>query len=692
MNIIADESKLKSDAGAILVIEKIKSFNLDDNALIYYNFPFYRGETLEELIQAHILYLSKVYGIIAFRTVASASYLDAKIIKQIDELDSHLFSKINKVEELRKGRRDLKINITPIVVVCDNSQKEEEVVTIKLNEIKETIEKNKAQELTDKEFNILVATIEGTKRSKQKKDRDISDEKLTKGKILSLIQQQETVFDLEQKRAALNTIDSPQRIRGLAGSGKTIILTMKAALYHLQNPDSLILYTYFTKSLYGQIKYLIEKFYRDFSENQEPDWSRIHILHGWGGVSLKGVYSEACFDNDISPMSFPEAKRNNSANPFGYACMTLLKYNIKQKYDLSLIDEGQDFPLHFYQLCYALTKNRRIVWAYDDFQNIFDTKIQDEKETFGKSADGTYLVDFSRNENQLQDIVLHKCYRNPKRALVAAFSLGLGIYNTKVLQRLENNQHWIDLGFAVEEGDSSDGIKMVISRLDENSPMDTNNYFGNNTIKFKKFNDIDDECAAVAKDIIKQIRIEKLKPDDICVISLDEKHINNYFQRIEKHLQRNDIKVFNMLSAPNNNIYFSIENHVTLSSINKAKGNEVGMVYIVGVDAAFTENNIDYIIYRNKIFTAITRTKGWVVITGMGDCFDLFEKEIRQLEENNYKFIFKQPSKDSTNTIFRRMDERQSLINQINKKISDLIRTGLQTDDVLKMIDLNQKK
>lgn len=147
-----------------------------------------------------------------------------------------------------------------------------------------------------------------------------------------------------------------------------------------------------------------------------------------------------------------------------------------------------------------------------------------------------------------------------------------------------------------------------------------------------------------------------------------------------------------MLSAPNNNIYFSIENHVTLSSINKAKGNEVGMVYIVGVDAAFTENNIDYIIYRNKIFTAITRTKGWVVITGMGDCFDLFEKEIRQLEENNYKFIFKQPSKDSTNTIFRRMDERQSLINQINKKISDLIRTGLQTDDVLKMIDLNQKK
>ena len=692
MNIIADELKLRHDAGAILVIEKIKSLDLDNEALIYYNFPFYRGETLDDLVQAHVLYISKIYGIIAFRIIASIDKLNEHMRKQIDELDSHLFSKINKIEELRKGRRDLKINITPIVVVCDGDSKNNDGFSIvSINGIKKCIEENKTEELSSNDFKILVATIEGTKRSKQKKDRDISDEKLTKGKVLSLIQQQETVFDLEQKRAALNTIDSPQRIRGLAGSGKTIILTMKAALYHLQNPDSLILYTYFTKALYGQIKYLIEKYYRDFSDNQEPNWNNIQILHGWGGASLAGVYSEACSDNHISPMSLPEARRNNVKNPFDYACMSLLKHNIKSKYDLTLIDEGQDFPIHFYRLCYALTKNRRIVWAFDDFQNIFDTKIQDEKETFGQK-DGHFLVDFSLNENQLQDIVLHKCYRNPKRALIAAFSLGLGIYNTRVLQRLEDNQHWNDLGFVVEKGDSSVGAQMIISRPNENSPIDKNEYFGENTILFKKFRDIDEECNAIAKNIIKQIRTEKLRPDDICVISLDEKHISNYFSRIEKLLQKNDIKVFNILNAPNNNIYFSIENHVTLSSINKAKGNEVGMVYIVGVDAAFSENNIDYTVYRNKIFTAITRTKGWVVISGMGDRFNFFQKEIEQLQKNDYKFIFTQPSHDSTNTIFRMMDERQSLINQINKKISDLLKTGVQTEDVLRMIDLNQKK
>jgi len=76
----------------------------------------------------------------------------------------------------------------------------------------------------------------------------------------------------------------------------------------------------------------------------------------------------------------------------------------------------------------------------------------------------------------------------------------------------------------------------------------------------------------------------------------------------------------------------------------------------------------------------------------MGDRFNFFQKEIEQLQKNDYKFIFTQPSHDSTNTIFRMMDERQSLINQINKKISDLLKTGVQTEDVLRMIDLNQKK
>ncbi len=47
----------------------------------------------------------------------------------------------------------------------------------------------------------MTATIEGTANLKHKKERQITtDEQLTKGKILTLIQNKEAVFDIEQKK------------------------------------------------------------------------------------------------------------------------------------------------------------------------------------------------------------------------------------------------------------------------------------------------------------------------------------------------------------------------------------------------------------------------------------------------------------------------------------------------------------
>lgn len=51
-------------------------------------------------------------------------------------------------------------------------------------------------------------------------------------------------------------------------------------------------------------------------------------------------------------------------------------------------------------------QNEKIVWAYDDFQNIFNVKIQDERATFGKNENGKYNVDFDRDNLPNQDIVL----------------------------------------------------------------------------------------------------------------------------------------------------------------------------------------------------------------------------------------------------------------------------------------------
>lgn len=681
MNIIADQLKLNNDPNALLLIQKINEQGFDAN--IYYNFPFYRGETKEDLIQAHVLLVSKQYGIIFFRCLESEQAFNEEERRKIESLDSHIFSKVNKREEFRIGRRDLKINLTPFFVVPNLKNPQEGFITIA--DVPQSITANEKTKLTESEFDILVATIEGTVNLKSKKDRIIPDtEKISKGKVLSILQGYEAVFDNEQKRAALNIIDSPQRIRGLAGSGKTIILTMKAALFHLQNPEANILYTYFTKALHGQVKYLIEKYYRDFSDNKEPDWNKIHILHGWGGRALRGVYSDTCFENNIPPIPLSDAKSNNRKDPFNYVCEQIEKYDLKEKYDLTLIDEGQDFPKYFYRVCRKITKNSRIVWAYDDFQNIFDVDIQDEKETFGKDSRGNYYVDFSRNENSLQDIILYKCYRNPRFSLISAFCLGLGIYNNKVLQRLENNKHWEDLGFVVEKGTSKDNDDMVVSRPERNSPSDTNKYFDQKSISAYTFKDLPKECQFIIDNIVRDVREQGLRPDDICVISLDQRNISTYFEMIQKGLTESGINVFNLLEAPYNNTDFLIENHVTLATINKAKGNETGMVYIVGTDQVF--KNKDFIIERNKLFTAITRSKGWVTLTGFEEA-KLCERELDLLEKNDFKLVFRQPSKKDTRTILRGMSEQQSFLNDMSRRIQDFSKSaGLTTEQIIRII------
>ncbi|MBP2617855.1 DEAD/DEAH box helicase [Chryseobacterium jejuense] len=688
---LGDPSKLDNDLIAKIVIDKIESLNID-NSFTYHNFPLYRGEVKDDIINAHVLFVSQEFGVIFFRCFEEKIELNQNELLKLDELDSHILAKISRASELRNGRRDLKINVTPKLFLNDNIDLEGEDY-VKIANINEVIQSNKKETLSDENFSILTSTIEGSYRLNSKKERTISEsnpKENTKGKILNIIQNQITSFDFEQKRAALNNIESPQRIRGLAGSGKTIILTMKAALYHIEHPEEDILYTYYTKALYGNIKYLIEKYYNEFSEYGSPNWDKIHILHGWGGKGVKGVYSTITEDNNITPISFIDAKIKNSKNPFEFLFDKLDTESLKIKYGLSLIDEGQDFPQSFYRVVRKITNKSRIVWAYDDFQNIFDVKIQDEKETFGKDENENYYVDFSRDQNSLQDIVLHKCYRTPRILLLNAFALGLGIYNNPVLQRLEDNDHWIDLGFEVETGDSKTNSEMVISRPEKNSPIITNELFKENAISLKIFDNIREECQYVAELIYKDITEEELNPEDISVIGIDGKHISGYFENITNILSERGINCFNHLNAPYNNKIYSKEGLVTLSTLNKAKGNESGMVYIVGTEYAFINKN--YIIDRNKIFTAITRSKGWVVMTG-------FEKaqqcqlEMDLLKENKYKFKFTQPSGTSTRMILRGMTKQQSILNEINIRVQELSKIGLTEAQIMELIkELNTKK
>lgn len=696
-----NETLVKNEPAAKALISSL--FNIDaevefQNATVYHQFPIYPNFDTSKTISANVIFLSQTYGIFIFQCVEYEDGLDLEVYNErLREIDRLIYAKILKESpKLQRGRRDLKVEITPVIYLHkgDANASSEFNIVYSEKQLREIIHSSEMDALSKEDFKDLKATIEGSKgiiRSNQRPIKNTEDFKNSKGAILNAIENEIYNFDIEQKRSALFIIDGPQRIRGLAGSGKTVILAMKAAIIHLQYPDANVLYTYYTKSLNDIVKNLITRFYRQFAD-RDPNWDKINIMHAWGGRAMEGVYYNTCKLNDVEPINFTSAVTLNSKDPFDYICEQLNKHNLKQRYDYTLIDEAQDFPPHFYRICRQITTNNRVVWAYDDFQNILDVKIQNEKETFGKSPDGEYYVDFSKGSNSLQDIILHKCYRNPRKILVSAFALGLGIYNKnesnrrKVIQRLENNEHWLSLGFNIESGDSSDGSLMIISRPQDNSSEIKNTLLDDeHIIKVRGFQDINREVNFIVDSIRDDISKE-LNPEDISVVCMDNRNVKMYFEKIAIKLREHDIKVFNLLNASSTNKFFKVKNHVTLSTIFNAKGNEAGSVFICGTDSVF--NQKDDITERNKIFTAMTRSLAWVTISGIGNSMSVCVDELQKLVENNYKLKFKQPTENEVNTIRQEIDTNQKILNELERLAEKLEREGYSKEDIQKQFSL----
>jgi superfamily I DNA and RNA helicase len=674
------------------------------DSTIYHQFPIYPESDGISTIAANVIFMSREHGVFIFQCIECSQRENFNLGEyelKLAEVDRLIFSKILKESpNLQKTRRSLKFDITPLIYLNNFSGKppqgKEFDIILNDNQLEKIISDSFIEGLLSRtEFRDLKASIEGSKAIPKHKDRKLdnsSDYKNSKGAILSAIENEIYNFDLEQKRAALFIVDGAQRIRGLAGSGKTVILAMKAAIIHLQNPDAIVLYTYYTKSLNDIVKNLITRFYRQFAD-RDPNWDKILIMHAWGGRYIEGVYYNACKLNNIPSINLSEAKSKRPADPFDYVCEQLNQINLIKQYDYCLMDEAQDFPPNFYRICRKITKRNRVVWAYDDFQNILNIKLQNEKKTFGKGPDGNYYIDFSKKDEELQDIVLHKCYRNPRKILITAFSLGLGIYNKShngkyhMIQRLENNEHWESLGFNVEKGDSSDGSKMIIGRPENNNAIIKDKLLDTeDIIKIYKADEFKDELDYIVESILEDLKKE-LNPEDISVICMDNLNVKVYFNYIEKRLNKEGIKSFNLLNVVSENKFFKVTDHVTLSTIYRAKGNESGSIYIAGIDSVFSAK--DSLIERNKIFTAMTRSLGWVTLTGVGDFVDYCRTEVETLQANNYKLKFTQPSEKEVITIRQEIDKRQKLLNKIERIADDLVKeSGVSKDEIVDQLKL----
>lgn len=375
------------------------------------------------------------------------------------------------------------------------------------------------------------------------------------------------------------------------------------------------------------------------------------------------------------PLNYRAAKVKYPNNPFEGICKELLDLielkNISLKlYDYILVDEAQDFPSSFFKLAYQTFKNedkRNLSFAYDELQTLSNSHMPTGEEMFGQDSQGRALVNFDNKENCPRvDIVLPICYRNTQWALTVAHALGFGIYRqaepgekTNLVQFFDDLTIWKDIGYKVLGDTKLDYNKDVtLMRSEDATPQYFNSLLDSkDALLYRKFDSCDNEYLEVAKSIQKDINEQELDPDDILVI------FANRQQSYEKYsLLENYLTALNISSVmPGINIdrdTFTSKNSVTCTHIYRAKGNEKPMVYLL--DAEYGIEDADKITGRNMLFTAITRSRAWVRIFGVGSNMQQLICEINKcVVQNNYKLSMHIPEKDDI-----------ANLNVVNKKLT----------------------
>jgi superfamily I DNA and RNA helicase len=488
-----------------------------------------------------------------------------------------------------------------------------------------------------------VTTIKPSK----KRTKVVRDE--SRGAVLKKIEREIANLDRWQKRAAIESPEGPQRIRGLAGSGKTIVLALKAAYLHAQHPEWKIAVVFFSRSLYAQFEDLIRRFSFEHL-NDEPNWQNLRVMHAWGGSDRDGLYTELAQYSGVTPRNFLYAReRYGRDGAFVGVCTELLSATASEPpdpmYDAVLIDEAQDLPGQFFQLVYRFTRPpKRITWAYDELQQLSEAAMPTVDGLFGTDMDGHARVHLTNREGQPgQDIILPVCYRNTPWALTLAHALGFGIYRRGgLVQHFDDPALWTEIGYDVRAGRLETGERVTLQRDRSSYPK----YFEDllepaDAVVSRVFADEIEQADWVARSVRRNIEEDELEHDDILIILPDAYTAKQQATIVTDALNRQGIGAHLAGVTTSRDEIFTRES-IAIANIYRSKGNEAPMVYVL--DCQHCVSGRELITLRNTLFTAITRSRAWVRLCGWGPGMGRLVDEIEAVRDHQFRLGFTVPT------------------------------------------------
>lgn len=690
INIVRGDLKSKPESSKQLA-DFFESMDIPCEGTLYVGYPIIGTSTGGYQIDA--LFISREKGLIVFNIEEGIdNTIDYKDIQ--DENFTKLQSKLVQNKELTQKRK-LVVDINTVTYAPSWSSKLDDEdgykCCINNDELTDFIES-----LTWPNggyYENLMSVIQSVTTIRQSKSRAYVKNENSRGSILKKLEDSIANLDRNQSAAVIETVEGVQRVRGLAGSGKTIILALKVAYLHAKNPEWKIAVTFNTRSLKDQFRKYIRTFSYEHS-NAEPNWDNIDIIHAWGMPTSEGIYFNICKDHNIEYLDFTSAKQISAiyGKEFDAVCIKALNEIsvFKQKYDLIVIDEAQDFSKEFLRLCYSILKDpKRLVYAYDELQSLNTKLMPSPEELFGKDDAGKVLVNLVNDKNKPKaDIVLYKCYRNPLETLTAAHALGFGVYRDSLVQMFDNSTLWKDVGYEVTHGNLADGENVVLKRNSYSSPDFLSEHSDiDDLLVFKSFNNDEEQVDYVVSQIEKNIKEDELNLDDIMVINTDplttKKVVGVFRQRLF------DVGInSNLAGVTSSPDVFYTGDAITFTGIFRAKGNEAAMVYVINSQYCYSGVNLSK--RRNILFTAMTRSKAWVRVCGYGEGMQGLVDEYNKVKGNEFTLSFKYPTADERahlNIVNRDMSEQereriQKNQQNLNELFNDLSEGRIKKEDI----------
>ena len=173
-------------------------------------------------------------------------------------------------------------------------------------------------------------------------------------------------------------------------------------------------------------------------------------------------------------------------------------------------------------------------------------------------------------------------------------------------------------------------------------------------------------------------------PHAIMVVVVDDRNARTYLKALVSQLSERGYPANNLLADPYSQPPFAIDGMVSLSTVYRAKGNEAAVVFVLGIDALNPKSRGD----RNKIFTAFTRSKAWLRVSGVGQRAAAYMREIDKAIATLPFLEFTMPDLKRVELIQRDLGKRTARIKRAKEKfLKQLADIGVSEDEVELYID-----